>query len=234
MISQSNISIGFDEGVKLLKDFELFKCKNVSRKMTFEKNKFSQEFINISQSDEYKNIYDTAMNKQDYDILLIDNSFFQFSYELNEKEFSRIRYAYYDVPYHADEYKEFLNSQGFLYEEVGEEFLEEYEQYISEAELKQQVLPIRYDYDTLAYKPKIHSSSHMHIGHNNEMRIPCDKIVLPQNFISFVIRHVYFEKYKAKMADDNIVNEYFNYIVNNKRNEYTLSEEEKQDIYLCL
>ncbi len=99
---------------------------------------------------------------------------------------------------------------------------------------QQQVLPIRYDYDTLAYKLKIHSSSHMHIGHNNEMRIPCDKIVLPQNFISFVIRHVYFEKYKAKMVDDNIVNEYFNYIVNNKKNEYTLSEEEKQDIYLCL
>lgn len=30
MISQSNILIGFNEGVKLLKDFELFKCKNVS------------------------------------------------------------------------------------------------------------------------------------------------------------------------------------------------------------
>lgn len=233
MSIEAHIRTGFDASIKLLKKVELFKIQNISRKMSFEKNKFSNDFIYQSQKNDYKKIYDVAMEKSDYDILLKDSSFFQFSYEKNkDNEINEIRYAYYNIPYDVDDYYKFLKKQGFHYEEVGDEFLDIYEQYISEAQLKSQVIPIRYDYDILRCKPIIHASSHLHIGHNNDIRIPCDKVLSPQTFVSFVIRHVYFEDYKNKVEDDKFKELYLNKcnIINDTEN--ILNSEEKSDIYI--
>ncbi|EIF6155128.1 DUF2290 domain-containing protein [Clostridium perfringens] len=234
MISKSNIAIGYRQAIDLLRDVGLFKCENISRKMNYSKNKFSKEFIHVSQSNSYREIYDIAMQKGDYDILLQDNSFFQFSYEHDNESFLSIRYAYYNAPYDIISYKEFLENEGFLYNEVHDEFLEIYDQYITEAELKNQVIPLRYDYDTIAYRPIVHASSHMHIGHNNDIRIPCDKIILPQTFVSFVLKHVYFNKYKEKIKEEQFKENYLKKISCSGKFKSTLDDEEKKDIYLCL
>lgn len=234
MITLNKITIGFSEGVSLLEECDLLKSINSSRKMNFDKSKFSKEFISISQGESYKEIYDTAMNKGDYDILLVDNSFFQFSYEESNNKLNQIRYAYYNVPYEVETYKEFLNGEGFSYNDVEDEFIEIYEQYIAEAELKNQVIPIRYDYDLKGYKPIIHTSSHMHIGHNNDLRIPCNKIFLPQVFITFIIRHVYFNEFEKRMNDDIFKVNYFNKISQNKKHKSVLNEDEKVDIHLSI
>jgi len=234
MSVDANIRTGFDASIKLLKKVELFKTQNISRKMSFGKNKFSKDFIYQSQKTDYKKIYDIALKKGDYDILLIDTSFFQFSYEKDrDNKINEIRYAYYNMPYDVDDYYIFLKKQGFDYEEVGDEFLDIYEQYIVEAQLKKQVTPIRYDYDTTICTRTVHASSHLHIGHNNDIRIPCDKVLSPQTFVSFVIRHVYFENFKSKIEDENFKKLYLNKcnIIDDDDDDILILEE-KNDIYL--
>ena len=125
MSNEVYINIGYKNAIQLLKECGLFKSENKSRNMTFNKNKISKEFIAICQKDNYKEIYDVALNKGDYDILLKDNSFFQFTYEKNEDEILEIRYAYYDVPFISESYENFLKSHDLDYSEVGEIFLDD-------------------------------------------------------------------------------------------------------------
>lgn len=232
MSIEAYIKIGYKNSIQLLKECDLFKNENKSRKMTFSREKISKDFISICQKDNYKEIYDTALKRGDYDILLKDNSFFQFTYSKDDEKVIEIRYAYYNVPFIAESYENFLQSNNFDYREVGDSFFEEYDQYISEADLKKQVIPIRYDYDSIRHDPVVHSSSHMHLGHNNEVRIPCDKILCPDTFMAFVIRHVYFKYYKSIIKEANFKKIYFNKDNINK-NITALNEEEKCDIYLC-
>lgn len=233
MSNEAHIKMGYKNAVQLLKKCGLFKSENKSRSMTFNKNKISKEFIAVCQKDNYKEIYDVALKKGDYDILLKDNSFFQFTYEKNKDEIFEIRYAYYDVPFVSESYENFLKLNDLEYVEVGESFLDEYEQYISESDLKNQVIPIRYDYDKIRYDMIIHSLSHMHLGHNNEVRIPCDRVLCPDTFVSFIIRQVYFKYYKSMIKDDEFKAIYLNKYKQSIKDIIILNEEEKDDIYLA-
>ena len=228
MISKGNIQIGFDKGARLLKEFNLLEELNFSKKMVFESTKFSKEFIKISQDEDYKKIFDIAIKKRDYDILLNDDSFFQFSYTEKGNKIIGVRYAFYEAPYEVLNYYEYIKEIGFGYEEVGEELREEYEQYYSEATLKKQTVPIRYDYEDKG-SSLIHSKSHIHIGHGNDIRIPCNKIIRPEVFIWFIIRHIYFSEYKKKICD--FQKQYLEDIKINSNSINVFLENEEKDMY---
>ena len=49
----------------------------------------------------------------------------------------------------------------------------------------------------------IHPVSHLHIGQNNNVRIPLSKILLPSSFVMFIIKQVYWEKFK-EYSQNNI------------------------------
>ena len=66
-----------------------------------------------------------------------------------------------------------------------------YEQAIAEAKLQEGITPIRYDYDYQRYDPIFHPISHIHIGHNNGVRIGISKILFTtKNLYFFVIRNI--------------------------------------------
>ena len=131
------------------------------------------------------------MKNRDYDFLLEDDSFIQISCSLDGSNGVKvIRYAYYENPRKIKSYDEFINElfpEEFIdYSEEEPLFLRDYEQYKMEALLKESITPIRYDYDLENFLPIVHPASHIHIGHNNDVRIPINKIFL-YLFISMMI-----------------------------------------------
>jgi hypothetical protein len=220
----------------ILKSVDVYKKSNTSRKMDLSPNKFSEEFIKVSQTEDYDLIFKTAMKHSDYDFLLIDDSLFQFSCKLNENGGlvkGVIRYAFYENPRVYPTYEEFLYHLGIPHEECGDAFMKDYEQEIDEARLKDSVTPIRYDYDYRLYEPIHHPISHIHIGHNNEIRIPCDKILTPAKFVNFVLSNFHRKQWKKSYQHE----QFKDLALSIKRSCYpiesdTFTREEKELLYM--
>lgn len=204
MSVHAKIAQGYAKGVKLLKQCGLLQTENNMRPFSFAPTKYSEEWFKASQSDDYNYLYKKARDHLNYDILLTDQSVLQFSYEEDQEgDINIIRYAYYEVPNDAPTYTEFLGSLGLSYEECGEDFFKDYEQVISESSLKNSVTPIRYDYDLPLYKKvEHHPASHLHIGHNNELRIPLAYILTPIGFIAFILRHIYRKEWLVALSNE--------------------------------
>ncbi|WP_339241298.1 DUF2290 domain-containing protein [Paenibacillus sp. FSL F4-0243] len=200
----ASISTSINLVPKLLKESGLFKDSNKTRKFTLEFGKYSEEFVSVCQSDDYDSIYKVAMKNMDYDFLLMDDSILQFSCTSDTDTLDEgiIRYAFYENPRTYRTYEEFLSDLDATYEECGDEFLQYYEQEISEAKLKSYVTPIRYDYNYELYTPIEHSISHIHLGHNNNVRVATSKILTPAKFVSFVLRNVYTKKWINAYRND--------------------------------
>ena len=118
----------------------------------------------------------------------------------------KIRFAYFPNPRSYQTYHEFLVENEFSYDEVGDELAEVYEQYISEAKLKNFVTPIRYDYDYRSYDMINHSISHLHIGREENVRIPLSKMLSPQAFTVLIIKYLYLEHWKKAISKDSFKN----------------------------
>lgn len=174
--------------IKLLKEIELLGEINYSiPENSFEIKKFSKEFLSISQKGDYKEIYDCAMRNKDYDFRLNDNSIMQFTIEKgNKNNIIKMRYAFYKCPYLIFKKDE---------QEYTDVFLKNY-------------VSIRYDYDINKYKEVIHPISHLHIGNDNNLRIPIDKILEPLEFGIFIIRNIYQNEWRILLNDSHIKNKY--------------------------
>lgn len=196
----------FNESLRLLKELSLVREFNQSRPFTFSMEKFSTKFIQNSQKNDYSLIYKIAMENRDYDILLSDDSFIQLSCQLDSRlDECSIRYAFFESPKEALSYSEFLEEIGFnelLMDEEENVFIEEYEQFKSESQLKSAVTPIRYDFQGKDFEDLIHPVSHLHIGFNNQVRIPINRVMTPLDFIIFILRNVYWKNWKYNIQQN--------------------------------
>lgn len=196
---------GFRKSKRILTTCNLFQSENYAKRLIFTPSKFSRYFFqashNLEQDGDYRKLYQLAIANKDYDILLKDYSFFQFSCESDvNNKIVKYRYAYYEAPSEFPTYEEFLNELGFSYEECGEDFFSDYEQVVDEAKIKNTVTPLRYDYDENLHEPPVHSISHLHLGFQNEIRVPIKYILTPHAFVSFVIRHIYWKQWKKALV----------------------------------
>jgi hypothetical protein len=186
------------DGIACLKELGLYKSKGV--KLIY-KDGVSDDFKKSSLSGDYLKIYQTAIENLDYDVLLIDDSIFQF--EIDEEG---ARFAYFQNPSDYVSYQDFILKYFDDYTPEHEDhFLIEYEQFRNEQNINASAITIRYDLDSPNYNPNIHSISHYHIGNQNNVRIPCDKIITPLSFILFVIKHVYYYEWKEAIENKNTV-----------------------------
>ena len=205
-MNKNSILVSLEEVKTLLVKAQLYDYENTSRPRSVSGNKLSANFLSMMFSDDYDAIYKTAMKNLDYDFVLFDGSFLQFSVTGHANN-EIIRYAYFPNPRSHRTYYEFLIDNETTYDEAGDMFTEEYEQYVSEARLKNIVTPIRYDYDYDAYaKDSHHPASHLHIGLEENVRIPISKIITPQVFLLLVIRNIYFDHWKHAQLDDTFRN----------------------------
>lgn len=220
----------------LLKEFGLFKANGIKN---VNKDGVSDEFRTASIKNSYFKAYLAGVEHYDFDILLKDQSFLQFQFTENEGVID-LRYSYFQNPVEFVDYETYVKEQILIYkmqesvEEVGMLLEQEYNQFLNEQELNSNFTTIRYDVDYPNYKPLIHSVSHLHIGHNNHLRVPLDKIISPVKFVLFVIKHAYYYDWKDKIESGHDMNLFFELC---KKGELTLDakvfhELEKSDMYL--
>lgn len=185
--------------VKFYGEVSLLKQKGTKK---IYKDGLSNAFKSIFQTGEYFRIYTVGKENYDFDFLLQDESYLQFSISQDSEDSPpELRYAFFQNPQYFITYEEFLGVQDIAIEDVGETFQEFYDQFLIEAELNSSSIPIRYDLDKVNYKPIIHSTSHFHIGHNNDVRIPCKMILTPMMFTLFIIKHSYYNIWKQNIEN---------------------------------
>ena len=99
MISEVSIKQSVQEALKILKSFKLF--KGVGTKPLGD---HSFEFKKTSRKNRHIDIYNTALTNKDYEILLIEDSIFQFG--VDQKT---LRYAFIQNPNVFISKEDFLN-----------------------------------------------------------------------------------------------------------------------------
>ncbi|QZY88558.1 DUF2290 domain-containing protein [Exiguobacterium acetylicum] len=232
-ISLGKLKTEFLFAKKTLQLMDIEYEENLQKSKNLLNSDFSQDFKHASLKKDYYNTYKIARDNQDYTLLLKDFSFFQFGYTLSkDSRIEELRYAYYETPSMVEKYEVFLENMGFTLEEVGNEFFEEYQQFVSEAQLKNHVTSIRYDFSIEQGQELVHPTSHLHIGQENDVRIPMSFIMTPQTFVAFVIRHCYWIQWKEKIKDPEIRDFYLKIHDNNHvLTSHFFTMMEKKDIH---
>lgn len=230
-----NSILAYLEDVKrILNNVKLLKSENTTRKRSISSSKFSEAFIHESQKNNYIKLFNIILKNADFDFILKDDSVFQFSCSENGKlENGTIRYTYYPNPYECKSYEDFLIENGENINECGDLYREKYLQYISECEIKQSITPIRYDYDYSSYTPCKHPISHLHIGLEQDFRIPVSKMLTPVKFTVFVMKNIYFEHWSYGYNDEMLYNRFLSAKAQcEKLNSDLFGDSEKQMLYL--
>jgi hypothetical protein len=153
------------------------------------KNLSAANFRHLS----YSEIWKKCFQEQIYDFRLADDALLQFratSYApLN------VSYAYYECPYKPrPTFDEFIEQNGLPTDADNvDDLIREYE--LIELEHKDGIIPLRYDYSPNQYMRARHPASHVHFGHNNDIRIGTKKILRPLSFMLLIVRQLYVEKW---------------------------------------
>ncbi|MNL10885.1 hypothetical protein D3C87_1317000 [compost metagenome] len=204
MINQVSLEHYINESIKLLKELDLYKGMGVKAI-----GDHSEAFKKISRGNRHTEIYNCAIENIDYEILLFDDSIFQFSLIGDV-----LRYCFIQNPsIYVDKFdylKEFYSPEE-LFEYSDEELLstikeEEYEQFVDDQNLNLEANIFRYDLDSKGYTPLLHSYSHIHIGLNENTRISCSKILTPLKFVIFSIKNTYYKEWKNALKSNERLN----------------------------
>lgn len=193
MIAGGKFNAQINKAEVLLKKLDLFEERNkwVTYSATLPGTVRSLSYI-----DEF-NLYS---KERLFDIRLVDHAIFQFKTYADGKT----SYCYYQTPLELPTYKEYVADQiedePIDIEEVGDLFLEDYEQVIATARLRNGVTPIRYDYNSDLYEPGVHPAAHLHIGSGNEIRLYTRRLMLPLSFVLFVLRQMYPESWRCFLS----------------------------------
>ena len=181
---------------KLLEDWGVLKTSSLNIYKS-SSEKFSDSFLNQSKKNDYFSLYKCAIENDDYDFLLKDNSFFQFAYDnITEKKCEVIRLAFYQAA-EVCSYEDFLvNELDEDIEKCGSEYLALYQQYISEQE-PPIIYMLRYDYDRSLYKNQIHSAAHIHFGDAENIRVPINTQLKPSGFVKLVLEYFYYKDWET-------------------------------------
>lgn len=171
---------------------------------------YSKDLVSVSKKGDIQALYAYMSDNLDYDILLADDSMITMNMEGGlvrmvylQNPIKHIDILEYVSMYHKDD----LNVCSV--DELREIYKEEYERHLATLELNKAALYIRYDEDPTLYRPMVHPYVHLHIGMNNNIRIPSSVEMTPLTFILFILQQVYYDvwvkEFTGKSSQDNII-----------------------------
>lgn len=226
-MTRAKILVSIEEVLKYLDTVGISYDCTIKRK-DLSPGKYSEAYFRACHNGDYKSKFLAALNNSDYDIILEDGSFFQFT----SKSSKDIHYSFFHKIERVLSYNEF--EEKYLTEENIDTIAQEYEMYLSTDKPSTYPCPIRYDVADSEYKVGSHAYAHLHIGVETEIRIPVDKIIKPLGFVDFVIKHIYKQQWDAAYIN----NETFRELVNKIKNQSELlknsafTSEEKYQLYI--
>lgn len=157
---------------------------------------------------DYQEIWRLLIEDSFFRILLKDYSFFTFEIDPNGCSSNNlISMSYYGCPY------KFIDIKSYIVQELGEEYvaftdepsiIEGYQQALYESVSVESPVTFRYDYAPADYDSGRHPASHLHIGHNNQIRVGCERILNPVSFVAFVVRQQYPEIWKSAVLPSHV------------------------------
>ncbi len=187
-----------EESVKVFKTLEMFQGRIYSPR-------YPEGLASACRGKSYREIYEYLYKNQHYDMQLHDNSLVQ--YRKGRLFPNDLSYAYYESPFQTLTFAEFLEENvGIIDSDEREEYRPEYEDYLSTCPLKESITPIRYDFAPHQYHEGLHPASHLHFGHETEIRVGTKKILSPLSFTIFLIRQHYPDRYTVLKAQPEAVN----------------------------
>lgn len=154
----------------------------------------------------YKDVYDAAIKNHDYNLMMTDKSFFQFT---SIKEHKETRLAFYPNPYKFAEYMGHKNEVEKLLNDE-EITLSEYEQFLSEGDFTSDIPLIRYDLSLSQYIEHHHPAAHLHIGFKKENRWPVRRILSPYAFTLKILSHYYADVWISLEQSNKLKENWFN------------------------
>ena len=162
----------------------------------------------IDKFEDYKQYATDLQVKGEYDILLNDDSLFQFEGNLNKDiivdgkkiKYDHYKYLFVQSPYRRLTFDEYMDGIDRDEPDYNEELYRE--MFENDSLLGDNPFPfyLRYDVDMKGYKPNSHSYAHLHIGFNEGYRMPVSLILTPKAFVCMVLKLVYPNQW-----NDNIV-----------------------------
>ncbi|RXE47295.1 DUF2290 domain-containing protein [Chromohalobacter israelensis] len=195
----------------------------------------SDDFKKTSlKSQNYREVYDAGVRNQDFNIMLSEHSFFQFTLEENND----IRLAYYPNPYRFVEYIKYKRDALSLLDD-NEITQEEYFQFLSEGDFTCDIPAIRYDYSLEQYCKDYHPAAHFHIGFYAENRWPTNRLLTPHAFLLKTLKHYYLGVWieeaqkNGNTMDDHLDKKYRKEVFEcPKLDEEAFSKEESERFYI--
>ena len=176
------------EAVNLLEYCALHKDSII--KANRQRNIIKREINTLQAFIEY---VDAVLYSYDFDILLPDDSFFQFNkYSINGEEV--YRYVFMQNPKRKISFDEFCVKNGI---DKNDGYIDSIREIYDDDEspevmtLIQFPLYLRFDVDKKGYNPNLHSYAHLHVGTFGDARIPARQILTPPAFVSMVIKMIY-------------------------------------------
>jgi hypothetical protein len=152
--------------------------------------KASDEFkeIALSSTATYEEVYLYGLSGGQYNILLADYSYLQFS----RHDENSLRYAYYPNPFlgaSQNAISDLAALRTFVDEGVID--MDDFLHSVSEIRYTQHPPLVRYENATDQYKDLVHPCSHLHLGHHSENRWPVRRILTPGAFTLILLKHFY-------------------------------------------
>ncbi len=161
---------------------DLFLIQQIIGLINIVNNNYHEKELSIGTKSEkvtperYVESFNRMEKEQTYTLTLIDDSMLCFYYEFNEKG-QIVKHELSFLPSYRIE-----DGSGEYYDEVPPfELFKKIRNYV------------RVDFDEVGYKEYIHSRIHAHFGteKSNEIRIPVEHVVLPYEFLFFVLKYIY-------------------------------------------
>lgn len=130
----------------------------------------------------YKELYEYLDSARCFNMKLIDGALIHILYRLERNTIVSQRLCFFPSP-HLEDYKnaQEIYDGDYIYGNVTRENIIPF--------------PIRFDFssDNACFRELYHSKSHLTLGELNHCRIPVSSPLAPLDFISFLMRHFYFE-----------------------------------------
>lgn len=218
------------EVVSFLKKMELFKG-NIYKP----EDHYTDSVKEISRlkTSSHLQIYNEVMSTFSYDILLVDDSIFQF-----HKDGADYRFCFIQNPRVKLSWEDFLQNLNVEEDDLSPAEFTMYRTCYDNNEDDSFITVdypvfIRYDVSAVEYREGCHPYAHIHIGLHNEIRIPVSKVLTPEMFAAFVVKMVYYQLWKDK-KDKTYIVEFYSSV--KKGSEAVgldfFSEIDKQDLYM--